>query len=210
MNLLSIFQTNSGKFYRLFEEAADNNVAAAKELVAVCKNPKESAKIAKRIHKLEHKGDEISHLLYEELHRIFVPPIDREDIIALTRSLDDVVDLIYASAARIEIYNIKTVDKTTSQLAKIVHDSAVLVADALPHFRSRKGFSAVNKAGIEINKKENEADVLLKEGLHGLFMGKKDAKKIIAAKDIYEIMEQATNALEDIADVLQGLTTKYE
>ncbi len=210
MNLFSIFQTNSGKFYRLFEEAADNNVAAAKELVALCKNPKESGKITKRIHKLEHKGDEISHALYEELHRTFVLPIDREDILALTRSLDDVIDLIYASSSRIEIYNIKKVDKITSELAKAIHDSTVLVAHALPQFRSRKGFSAVNKDGIEINKKENEADVLLKEGLSGLFKGKKDAKKIITMKDIYEIMEQATNALEDIADILQGLTTKYE
>lgn len=210
MNILSLFQGHSRTFFNAFEEAAEINVKAAKELLLLCKNPKDAEKIIKRIHKLEHLGDEIAHKLFEELHLTLVPPMDREDIMFLTNSLDDVIDLIYASATRIDIYSLKKVDKTTYELAQTIYESTALVLKALPKLRSRKHFSEVHLICVEINKKENEGDVLLRKGLKTLFSTTKDVKKIIATKDIYEKMEKATDALEDIADVLSNLVTKYE
>ncbi|MBI4097428.1 MAG: DUF47 family protein [Candidatus Levybacteria bacterium] len=204
-----IFQTDSKVFYRWFEEAAANNIKAARLLLKLCKNPKLAGTITEDIHKLEHKGDNISHSIYDELRKIFVPPLDREDIISLTRSLDDVIDLIYTSASRIDVYNIKKVDKIINEFAQIIYESTVLTEKAFSLFRSRKGFSRVNSICIEINKKENEADILLKEGLRKLFKNGGSSKKIIATKDIYETLELATDALEDIAHELSGLTTKY-
>lgn len=135
--------------------------------------------------------------------------MDREDIMYLTRALDDVIDLIYLSANRIDIHPLHRVDTVTVGLAEIILEGAQLVATALPLFRSRKNFSKVHKLGVEINKKENEADLLYREGLRKLFKTR-DMKRIITTKDVYETMEEATDALEDIADILSGLITKYE
>ncbi|MGE5042170.1 MAG: DUF47 domain-containing protein [Candidatus Levyibacteriota bacterium] len=209
MKLLSVFQTRSGIFYQSFEEAAENNVKAALELLSLAKNPRNSAKIAKKIHNLEQAGDEIAHQLYEEVSKAFVPPMDREDIMFLTRALDDVIDLIHLSGNRLEVYPLKKKDETIIHFAQIILEASQLVSKALPLIRSRKNFSKVHKLVVEINNKENEADVLLKEGLRSLFKSR-DIKKIIILKDIYETMEQATDSLEDIADILSSLITKYE
>ena len=209
MNFLPFIHSNPGKFYTWFEDAADNNLLAAQALLKLCKNVKNAPQIARDIHDLEHKGDQISHLVYDELRKVFVPPIDAEDIIALTHSLDDVVDLIYASASRIDIYNIKKIDDITLKLVDSIVEGTEFVAKTLPKLRNRRTFKDIKMVGIEINKLENKADLLLKDGLRNLFKDSHNAKDIIRLKDIYEKMEEATDALEDIADVFHGIVTKY-
>lgn len=209
MNFLPFLYSKSGKFYGWFEEAAENNVAAAQALLKICKKVKDAPKISQHIHDLEHKGDKISHLVYDELNRVFVPPIDSEDIISLTHSLDDTVDLIYASASRIDIYRIKKIDGTMLKLSNIIFEATQLVAKTLPKLRNRRTLKDINLIGIQINNLENKADLFLKEGLRNLFKEPHNAKDIICLKDVYEKMEEATDALEDIADVLHGIVTKY-
>ena len=209
MNFLSFIHSDSGKFYTWFEDAADNNVLAAQSLLKLCEKVKDAPRISQHIHDLEHKGDQISHFAYDELRKVFVPPIDAEDIIALIHSLDNVIDLIYASASRIDIYNIKEIDNITFELANIIVEGTEIVAKTLPKLRNRRTFKDIKAAGIEINKLENKADLLLKDGLRNLFQDHHNAKDIIRLKDIYEKMEEATDALEDIADVFHGIVTKY-
>jgi len=209
MNFLPFLYSKSGKFYGWFEEAAENNVLAAKALLKLCKKVKDAPEISQHIHDLEHKGDKISHLVYDELNRVFVPPIDSEDIISLTHSLDDVVDLIYASASRIDIYSIKKIDAITFKLANVIVEGTQLVEKTLPKLRNRRTLKDINLIGIQINKLENKADLFLKDGLRNLFKDSHNAKDIICLKDVYEKMEEATDALEDIADVLHGIVTKY-
>lgn len=182
---------------------------AAQALLALCKRVKDAPEISQHIHDLEHKGDKISHLIYDELNRVFVPPIDSEDIISLTHSLDDTVDLIYASASRIDIYRIKKIDDIMLKLANVIVEGTQLVAKTLPKLRNRRTLKDINLIGIQINKLENKADLFLKDGLRNLFKDSHNAKDIICLKDVYEKMEEATDALEDIADVLHGIVTKY-
>lgn len=209
MNFLPFLYSKSGKFYSWFEDASDNNVLAAQALLKLCKKVKDAPQISQNIHDMEHKGDKISHLVYDELNRVFVPPIDAEDIISLTHSLDDVVDLIYASACRIDIYSIKKIDTIIFKLANVIVEGTQLVAETLPKLRNRRTLKDINSIGIQINKLENKADLFLKDGLRNLFKDSHNAKDIICLKDVYEKMEEATDALEDIADVLHGIVTKY-
>lgn len=209
MNLLGVFKSRGDKFYASFEEASENNYKAALLLEKLCKVFKDPQKIAEQIHTLEHEGDQISHHIYKEINSVFVTPIDREDIIALTQSLDDVIDLIYASASSIVTYNVKKITPVAHEFSEIITTSTKLVAEVLPKLRHRRTFREVHKAIIEINRLENKADDLLKKSLTGLFKNPKDPIDVIRWHNIYSIMEDTTDKTEDIANVLQNLITKY-
>jgi len=209
MNLLGIFQSNGDKFYKWFEEASENNHQASLLLEKMCKSFKNPQKLSDQIHDLEHKGDQISHNIHSEINSVFITPLDREDIISLTRALDDVIDLIYASSSALVTYNVKKITPITKQFSEIIVSSTKTVAQALPKLRQRKNFSGVHKAIVEINRLENEADDLLRKGLTKLFKNPKSSVNIIRWKNIYEIMEDTTDKTEEIAHVLQNLITKY-
>lgn len=209
MNLLDIFQSRGDKFYRWFEEASENNYRAAQLLENLCKNFKGSKKISNQIHDLEHEGDQISHNIYKELNSVFVTPLDREDIVALTSALDDVIDLIHASASSMVTHNVKNITPAARDFSKIITESTKFVVQALPKLRSRRTFPQVHKIIIEINRLENEADDLLRKSLTELFKNPKNAIDVIRWVNIYEIMEDTTDRAEDIANVLQNLITKY-
>lgn len=209
MNLLGIFQSRGDRFYRWFEEASTNNHKAAQLLEKLCRNFKEPGKVSRQIQDLEQKGDQISHTIYSEINKTFVTPLDREDIIILTQSLDDVADLIHLSASTISVYNVKKITPAAHQFSEIILDSTKLVAEILPKLRHRRTFSQVHKAIVEINRLENKADDLLKKSLTGLFKNPKNLMEVIRWRDIYAIMEDTTDKTEDIANVLQNLITKY-
>ncbi len=209
MNLLGVFRSRGDKFYRWFEEAAENNHKAALLLEKLCKNFQEPRKTSEKIHELEHQGDKISHDIYHEINRVFVTPLDREDIVALTGLLDDVIDLIFAASSTIDTHNVKKMTPAAVEFSKIIVSSTKLVAETLPKLRHRKNFSKVQKAIIEINRLENEADALLRKNLAEMFKKPKDPIDIIRWKDIYEIMEDITDKTEGIANILQDLITKY-
>lgn len=209
MNLLGIFQSRGDKFYKWFEEASENNYKAALLLEKLCKNFKNPKKISEQIHDLEHEGDKISHQIHSEINSVFVTPLDREDIIRLTGALDDVIDLIHASASKIVTYNVKKVSPSAHQFSEIIVSSTKVVVQTLPKLRHRRTFTQVHKSIIEINKLENEADDLLRKSLAELFKNPKNPIDVIRWRDIYEIMEDATDKTEEIAHVLQNLITKY-
>src|SRR5215211_2633840 len=105
-NLLNTKRATSD-FFRWFEEAAANNVAAARLLNELCRGFCQPEALVEQIHELEHHGDAISHQIYEQLNQVFMPPLDREDILVLTSILDDVVDGIDAAADAMWVYNVQ-------------------------------------------------------------------------------------------------------
>lgn len=206
---MSIFHSNGDKFYEWFEQAAENNYKAALLLEKMCKNFNNPKKILFQIDKLERNGDDICHHIHNEINTVFVTPLDREDIVALTNALDDVIDLIHASASSITTYNVKRITPIAKELSEIIVSSTKAVHVVLPKLKHRKNFSQIHKTIIEINRLENEADVLHRKGLTELFRKPKNPVDVIRWRDIYEIMEKTTDKTEDIAHVLQNLITKY-
>ena len=126
-------------FFGGFEEAARNNVEAAKLLDQLCGDFRDLDEMVKRLHELEHKGDEITHRMYDSLNSVFMPPLDREDIIAIGTGLDDVMDHIYEVADAMSIYNVKAPTTVACSLGKIIVECTEAVARELPHMRNRSG-----------------------------------------------------------------------
>ena len=196
-------------FFGQFEAAAQNNIDAARLLDRLCHDFSNAESIVKELHDLEHKGDDITHSVYEALNRIFIPPLDREDIIALASALDDVMDYIHEAGDAMCVYNVKTPTPIAIQLAAVIVACTEAVASELPKLRQRRTMRAINGGVIRIHELENEADTLLRTGVMDLFHRPQDPTLVIAWSRIYETMERVTDECEDIADVLRGLVIKH-
>jgi predicted phosphate transport protein (TIGR00153 family) len=161
---------------------------------------------AEEIKEVEHRCDFLTHEVIQRLNRTFITPLDREDIHALARSLDDVMDAIDASAAAIRLYQIATVRSGARELAHLIAQSAAEIAKAMPALDRGKG---VHVHAVEINRLENEGDRMHQSALQQLFAEERDPIAIIKWKEILDILEAATDRCEDVANVLENIVVKH-
>ena len=119
------------------------------------------------------------------------------------------MDHIYEVADAMSIYNIAAPTTVARSLATIIVESTEVVAQQLPHLRSRSGMRHVQEGVVEIHRLENEGDALLRQGIVDLFHNPHDPTGVIAWSRIYETMEHVTDDCEEIADVLRGLVIKH-
>ena len=192
-------------FYDLFSTmAAELRVGAAKLEEMLARDPVIWDK-ADEIKEVEHKCDHLTHQIIQRLNSTFVTPIDREDIHALAKSLDDVMDAIDASAKVVRLYKIKSVRYGARELAQIVTLSVDQVQLSLQALEKRTG---VAERSVEINRLENEADRIHEGALRRLFDDEDDPMMIIKWKEILDFLEVATDRCEDVANVLEGVVVK--
>jgi predicted phosphate transport protein (TIGR00153 family) len=157
------------------------------------------------IKEIEHKCDHLTHQIISRLNTTFVTPVDREDIHALAKSLDDVMDAIDASATVIRLYKIGTVRYGARELARVVSLSTDQVRLALEALEKKTG---VAQRCVEIDRLENEADRIHEESLRRLFDEERDPVMIIKWKEIIDFLEDATDRCEDVANLLEGIVVK--
>jgi uncharacterized protein Yka (UPF0111/DUF47 family) len=160
---------------------------------------------ADEIKEVEHKCDFLTHEVIQRLNRTFVTPLDREDIHALARSLDDVMDAIDASAGVIRLYQITRTRFGARELARIIAQSADQIVLAMPALDRRRG---IHDHAVEINRLENEADRVHQAALQRLFADERDAITIIKWKETLDFLEAATDRCEDVANVLESVVVK--
>jgi predicted phosphate transport protein (TIGR00153 family) len=161
---------------------------------------------ADEIKEVEHKCDFLTHGIIQRLHRTFVTPLDREDIFALARSLDDVMDAIDASATIVRLYQIDRVRPDVRELTRIIIASTEQVVKAMKALEKKKG---VAEPAVEINRLENEADRAHQSAVRRLFEEERDPVTIIKWKEILDFLEEATDRCEDVANVLEGVVVKH-
>jgi predicted phosphate transport protein (TIGR00153 family) len=161
---------------------------------------------ADEIKEVEHKCDFLTHEIIQRLHRTFVTPLDREDIHAMARSLDDVMDAIDASAAVVRLYQITRVRPDARGLALIISQSSQQVVRAM---KALGGKGAVTECAVEINRLENEADRAHQNAVRTLFEEEQDPVAIMKWKEILDFLEDATDRCEDVANVLEGIVVKH-
>ena len=197
-------------FFGWFEQAAHNDVEAAQLLDRMCREFVSADETVRQLHDLEHKGDEIAHAVYQKLNKIFMPPLDREDIIAITIALDDVMDHIHEAGDAMCIYNIQEPTAVARQLAdshRRVHRRRW--RSRCPIFATAARCGGSRRASSRSTGSRIEADALFRQGTMDLFHQPHDPTQVIAWSRIYETMEKVTDRCEDIADVLRGLVIKH-
>lgn len=195
-------------FFDLLQAVSLNLVAGARELCGLVDNYEDVHEKRKRLKEVEHLGDETVHEIFEALNRTFLTPFDREDIVALASDLDNVLDMIYVSAARLDQYDVKAPTKPMVDFADIIRGQCDLIGEAMGCIRDRRRWDRVEPITVEINRLENAADDILNNAVGELFRTS-DPVTIIKLKDVYDSMERATDYCEDVADTLSDIVVKY-
>ena len=208
---MKIFVPKNKIFYDLFENVADNVALMGNKLRVLVGEPdfdKRTA-IINQIEDLEHANDDLTHRIFTELGRNFITPFDREDIHYLATSLDDIADYIYASAKKINFYRVNPNDSGIQKLTEIIDQCAAQVQIAVKELRSMKNLRLVTEAFVKINSMENQADDVFDLSIERLFETEPDAKEVIKKREIYTVMEVATDKCEDAANVIESIIIKY-
>ncbi len=202
MNLLP----HDDKFYAGFLKQADLICEAARVLLdGVNLGNSRMAGAATEISVLEHRGDEVIHGVFKRLNQTFITPLDPEDIHNISSALDDVLDGIEDTAHRLVSYDIDPIPRDMTELAGIVDACAK---------SARQAFQALERKGnilehcIEINRLENEADLISRSAVAHLFHKEKDPITLIKLKEVYEFFENTIDRFEDVADLLQNVAVK--
>lgn len=195
-------------FLPQFSKAADVIVEAAQALDDLVGDFSDVEVKVARIKHLEHEGDQVAHQTFGLLSSTWITPIDREDIHALVKALDDVLDLIDAGAARFTLYKIAAPTAEVKAITRLIVQSANAVRRAVVLLGDMKNSGKLLEICVEINRLENEADALNRLALSKLFENEKDPIALIKWKEIYEILEEATDRCEDVANVLEQIVIK--
>jgi len=205
VQLSKLFAPKEREFFDLFEEAGANIVLAAGLLERMVQEWPERSELARDILVCEQEGDRITHDIIQRLNQTFVTPIDREDIYGLASGLDDIVDWIEEVADFFGLYHIEAPMAQAQQQARILNMACQQVAKAIPRLRN---FEDLHHFTIEINRYENEGDRVVREALASLFEAGIDPMLVIRWKDIFERLEDAIDATERVANILEGITIK--
>ena len=189
----------------MFSAMSDNLIAGARALEDLFADYQDVARKIDEIHRIEREGDELTHAILTKLNQTFITPFDREDIHQLASKLDDVLDFINAAGARIVMYRITAPPPAAGELAKII----LMQSQEL-----QKAVSLMQKNGnilahcVEINRLENEADMVAQQAIARLFEYEKDPINLIKVKELLEFLERATDKAEDVANVLETVVLK--
>ena len=194
-------------FFQMFEEMSDNLVTGARTLVDLFANYRNVEPTIDTVQKIEHHGDELTHNILTKLNQTFITPFDREDIHQLASSLDDVLDFVNASGARLVMYRISNPPTAAGELAKIVLLQSQELQKAVALLQKQKNGEVLAHC-VEINRLENEADQVSQKGITTLFDNEKDPINLIKIKELLEFLERATDKAEDAANVLETVVLK--
>lgn len=194
-------------FFKLFKDMTENIIVAAKELKEMLDNFDDPAQSQRNIKELEHKGDALTHTVIKKLNKTFVTPLDREDIYQLTAKLDDILDLIDVCAQRVIMYNVESIPPQAKSLGFIILQCCIVIDKAVAQL-GKKSNDQLFALCVEINALENEADRVCREAISILFDEEKDPIQLIKWKEIYEMLETASDKCEDAANILESVVVK--
>ena len=193
------------KFFRMFAEVSQNVTQGARLLQEILKDPINMGERLDQLQEIEHRGDEMTHAIITALNQTFITPFDREDIHRLTTSLDDVLDFVNSAGVRLRLYRIDAPPPVAAELAGfIVQQSEQLDQGVSVLEQNRR----VLEHCVEVHRLENEADRVSRKAIAELFDTEKDPIRLIKIKELYEVLETATDKAEDAANVLEAVALK--
>lgn len=195
------------EYFDLFSGLSQTIQDASTTLVEMFEGqPSEFEAQSRKIKDLEHRCDEITHNITTKLNSSFITPFDREDIFTLTVALDDVCDYIDASARAVIMYNITDITEHAKHLAKIIQGQAMEMNAAVGMLKKP---ASMNEHIVEIHRLENEADDAYFRSIGELFQKSTDPMQVIKLKELYEILENATDRCESVANIIEAIVLKH-
>jgi predicted phosphate transport protein (TIGR00153 family) len=193
------------KFFEMFSDMANNLTDGARLLKAILQDMKDVASRVEQLKTIEHRGDELTHDILTKLNQTFITPFDREDIHKLASSLDDVLDYVHAAGERLVMYKITEITPSAPQLADVIVRQGEQLCQAVSHLEKKNN---VLQYCVEINRLENEADRIAQVALGKLFETETNPIALIKKKELYEVLETATDKAEDAANVIESVVVK--
>ena len=194
------------EFYALYNRAAANVVAISRLLVRMLDDfPNDRDTLTRDIKDAEHEGDRLTHEVVDLLNRTFVTPFDRDDMYRLAGALDDICDHVDETSGYIVGYGVTEIPRTVMRQAEVIERAAVKLEEAVSVL---EGFKDSRRQLNELRELEDEGDRLSREAIADLFRGGADPLTIIRWKDIHEQLEEAVDACENAADVLEAILVK--
>jgi predicted phosphate transport protein (TIGR00153 family) len=193
------------RFYDLFEQQAAVIVRSAGLLEQALTDVANLPTLQRQIKDLEHRGDELTHEIIRALNQTFVTPFDREDIYALAAGLDDILDYIEEVADTTNLYGITTIPEPARELARLLAQAVVQLEQAIGKLESGKGGE---EHGIEVHRLEDVGDSTSRRAIAELFSGHHPPLEVIKLKDLYDLLEDALDRCEQVANVLEGIAIK--
>ncbi len=197
------------RFFDLLEGVASTVNDGAVALQDMVRDFRDVPAKRRAIKDIEHRGDDLTHDVFEALNRTFITPIDREDIQSLASSLDNILDMIDAAANRLHLYDVDQPTEAMIELADTIAQSTQLLKKAVGMIRNMKQGDEVERIAVEVHHLENVADDLMNNSIAALFKDP-DPIRIIKLKEITERLEQATDYCEDVANVLSDIVAKNQ
>jgi predicted phosphate transport protein (TIGR00153 family) len=194
------------EFFDLYNRAAANTVAIAQALIELLEGFPEGADAKVReIKELEHEGDRITHEVIDLLNRTFVTPFDRDDMYRLITALDDICDHVDDASEKVNGYGVREIRSQAIEQAQVIQRSASKLREAIVQL---EGFKDSQRVLIELRELEDEGDRIVRQAVSELFNGSTDAIALVRWKDIHEALEEAVDACENAADVLEAILVK--
>jgi len=196
------------KFFDLFDKQAENMVQTADLYKKLIDENAFTPENVRAMHEKEHYGDELTHTIINTLNETFITPFDREDIMALANHMDDIVDGVYMLTNRFALYKISKPTEPSKKMADILARATKALQKAVSALRSKKLMKETLLQCVEINRLENEADVVRDEAISNLFEHEKDPIAIIKQKELYEQAETVVDFCEHTANVVESILVK--
>jgi uncharacterized protein len=197
---------NGVEFFNLFDEAGANLLRAAELLDRLLREWPEQAGLEREILLCEQEGDRITHDVIQLLNHKISTPMDREDVYALASALDDIVDYTEEAADFLQLYHIEAPMDQAQQLSGVLRAACRSLALALSQLQQ---FGDLHHQLVEVNRLEKEGDRISREALASLFANGIDPMVVIRWKDIFERLEQAIDACETAANILETILVKH-
>ena len=200
------FRPEQTEFFELFARASSNAVDIARLGTQLFDQfPQDGAELIHRIKEHEHTGDELTHAIVIQIHKVVAAPLEPDDIFRLAGAIDDVCDYVDETADRLGSWGVSEAPWGARTLAAVILRQTILLDEAVQRL---DGFQDSSGQLADLRSLEKEGDRLFRDGVGVLFRDGTDPLAVIRWKDIYEGLEEAVDACENAADVLETILVK--
>lgn len=210
-NILDLLLPREVKFFKYMHSQADIFIEGCelfkKLATTIDKISEDEAKnIILRINEFEQKGDDLEHLIIDELHKTFITPLDREDIHMIAINIDKSLDILNSISRKFEIYGIRDVPINVCRFADVIVEIAIELRNLFAALEKKNDINEIVKRMHEL---ENKADTLFYTSVAELFSnGKYNPVEIIKFKEIYEHLESIVDSVDFIGKIVRGIAVK--